>query len=61
MLNYLYATLPWIVVGYSDELKKLYNKDRAQFLQLRYNTCEHTAVDPAANAPQENAPTDSQA
>lgn len=49
MLNYLYATLPWIVVGYSDELKKLYNKDRAQFLQLRYNTCEHTAVEPGEN------------
>ncbi len=47
MLNHFNATLPWVVVGYSDELKKLYNKDRAQFLQLRYNTCEHTAVDPA--------------
>ena len=46
MLNYFNATLPWVVVGYSDELKKLYNKDRAQFLQLRYNSCEHTAVDP---------------
>lgn len=47
MLNYYHATLPWVVVGYSDELKKLYNKDRTQFLGLRYNTCEHTAVDPA--------------
>ncbi len=47
MLNYFNATLPWVVVGYSDELKKLYNKDRTQFLSLRYNTCEHTAVDPA--------------
>lgn len=46
MLNYFNATLPWVVVGYSDELKKLYNKDRTQFLQLRYNSCEHTAVDP---------------
>lgn len=50
MLNYYNATLPWVVVGYSDELKKLYNKDRTQFLQLRYNTCEHTAVDSAQNA-----------
>ena len=55
MLNHLYATLPWIVVGYSDELKKLYNKDRAQFLQLRYNTCEHTAVEPGENAPASDA------
>ena len=48
VLNLYHATLPWIVVGYSDELKKLYNKDRAQFLQLRYNTCEHTAVEPGS-------------
>lgn len=48
MLGYLNATLPWVVIGYSDELKKLYNKDRTQFLQLRYNTCEHVAVDPSA-------------
>lgn len=42
-MNTLY---PWVVIGYSDELKKLFNKDRAQFLQLRYNTVEHTAVEP---------------
>ncbi len=57
MLNHFNATLPWVVVGYSDELKKLYNKDRTQFLQLRYNTCEHTAVDPA----QEGSGADGQA
>lgn len=49
MLNHFNATLPWVVVGYSDELKKLYNKDRSQFLGLRYNTCEHTAVDAVAD------------
>lgn len=48
MLTLINTTLPWVVVGYSDELKKLYNKDRSQFLQLRYNTCEHTAVEPSA-------------
>lgn len=48
MLNLFHASLPWVVVGYSDELKKLYNKERAQFLQLRYNTCEHVAVEPGA-------------
>lgn len=47
MLTLINTTLPWVVVGYSDELKKLYNKDRSQFLQLRYNTCEHTAVEPS--------------
>lgn len=37
---------PWIVTGYSEELKKLYNKERAQFMALRYNTVEHIAVEP---------------
>lgn len=45
MLSLINTMLPWVVVGYSDELKKLYNKDRSQFLQLRYNTCEHTAAE----------------
>ena len=47
ILNLLNTSFPWVVVGYSDELKKLYNKDRSQFLGLRYNTCEHTAVEPS--------------
>lgn len=51
MLTQINVTLPWVVVGYSDELKKLYNKDRSQFLQLRYNTCEHTAVEPSLDQP----------
>lgn len=38
--------LPWVVVGYSDELKALYRKNRAEFLNLRYNTCVHEAVEP---------------
>lgn len=39
-------TLPWVVVGYSDELKKMFNKERSKFLSLRYNTVEHVAVEP---------------
>ncbi|MCH5338801.1 MAG: hypothetical protein J1E03_08465 [Acetatifactor sp.] len=46
MLKRINATLPWVVVGYSDELKRLFNNDRAQFLGLRYNTVEHVAVEP---------------
>lgn len=41
---------PWVVVGYSDELKKLYAKDRATFMNLRYNTVDHTAVEPGFEA-----------
>lgn len=48
MLTLINTMLPWVVVGYSDELKKLYNKNRAQFLELRYNTCDHTAVEAAS-------------
>ncbi len=51
MLTHINATLPWVVAGYSDELKKLYNKDRTQFLQLRYNTCEHVAAAPFTEQP----------
>lgn len=46
VLQKISETLPWVVVGYSDELKALYRKNRAEFLNLRYNTCEHVAVEP---------------
>ena len=50
-LKKINATLPWVVVGYTDELKKLFNKNRTQFLDLRYNTVEHTAVEPGFENP----------
>lgn len=46
MLKRFGAQFPWVVLGYSDELRKMYNNNRAQFMQLRYNTVEHTAVYP---------------
>lgn len=46
MLQKINTTLPWVVVGYSDELKSMFNKNRAQFLDLRYNQVEHVAVEP---------------
>lgn len=46
MLKKFNEMLPWVVVGYSDELKTLFRKNRAEFLNLRYNTCEHVAVVP---------------
>lgn len=45
-LNKINQTFPWVVVGFSDELKKMFNKDRPQFMALRYNTVEHVAVEP---------------
>ena len=46
VLTKMNEMFPWVVVGYSDELKALYNKNRAEFMNLRYNTCEHVAVEP---------------
>lgn len=44
MLQRYSAQFPWIVLGYSDELRKMYNNNRAQFMQLRYNTMDHSAA-----------------
>lgn len=46
ILKKMNEIFPWVVVGYSEDLRKMFNKDRAQFLQLRYNTVEHVAVEP---------------
>lgn len=57
ILKRMYETLPWIVVGYSEELKKLFHKERDKFLDIRYNKVEHIAVEPGFegyNAPAEN-------
>lgn len=37
ILQYMDETMSWVVVGYNDELKTLYNKDYQSFLGLRYN------------------------
>ena len=42
MLQRYGAQFPWIVLGYSDELRKMFNNNRAQFMQLRYNTVDHS-------------------
>ncbi len=46
ILQKMSTMFPWIIVGYSEELKKLYSKERAQFMELRYNRVEHIAVEP---------------
>ena len=45
---------PWVVVGYTEDLKKMFFKDHSQFLQLRYNTVEHTTVEPGFEGFQNN-------
>lgn len=48
ILQRLNVSCPWVIVGYSDDLNALFHKNRTQFLELRYNTVEHEAADPAA-------------
>ena len=45
MLDKIANTLPWVVVGYTDQISNLFHKDRAQFLALRYNTMEHSVAE----------------
>lgn len=45
ILQRLNTSCPWVVVGYSEELKKLFNNNRPEFLQLRYNTVAHETVE----------------
>lgn len=41
MLQQINEKFPWVVTEYSEKLKKLFNQNRAEFMQLRYHTCEH--------------------
>ncbi len=36
---------PWAVVGYSEDLRRLFFKEYQQFLDLRFNTMEHNPVE----------------
>ena len=54
ILHNMDSMYPWVVVGYTEDLKKMYFKDRSQFLQLRYNTVEHTTVEPGFEGFQNN-------
>lgn len=37
ILQYINENMPWVIIGYSDELNKMYNKNFQDFLELRYN------------------------
>jgi len=41
MLRRYNELFPWIMVGYSEDLKSLFYRERAQFLQLKYNAVDH--------------------
>lgn len=50
LLAYIGTTLPWVVLGYTDQTRELFFQDRAQFKAMRYNTVEHVAVDNGSHA-----------
>lgn len=37
VLQDIKQNMPWVIVGYSDDLRNMYNKDFANFLELLYN------------------------
>lgn len=47
-LSEISRRFPWVIVGYTDELKKMYSKDLEAFLNLKFRTVEHLPYDPAA-------------
>ncbi|MCH5273034.1 MAG: hypothetical protein J1E35_05115 [Lachnospiraceae bacterium] len=58
-LSEITRRFPWVIVGYTDELKRMYEKDREAFLNLRFHTVEHSPYDPNAQAwaaPEEQRP-----
>ena len=54
ILHNMDSMYPWVVVGYTEDLKRMFFKDRAQFMQLRYNSVEHTTVEPGFEGFQNN-------
>lgn len=40
ILGYIGETMPWVVLGYEDDLNIMYNRDYQKFLQLRYNNAQ---------------------
>ena len=41
ILEYMNQTMPWVVVGYSDDLNRLFFSNYPEFLQLRYNNAQN--------------------
>ena len=44
VLEYINNTMPWVVVGYNDDLNRMYCSDYQNFLQLRYNNTENENI-----------------
>lgn len=44
VLEYIGAQFPWVILGYSEDLKKTFQKDYETFLSYKYNKVDHTGV-----------------
>lgn len=42
VLESMGSRLPWMIIGYSDELNRMFNKNFVAFLDLKYNKVEKT-------------------
>lgn len=40
-LEYIGQTMPWVLIGYDNDLYRLYNKDCQSFLDIQYNKADH--------------------
>lgn len=52
VLQYLHETMPRAVVGFSDELLKMFKKDYQNFLQLRYYSSQDFSQTESQESPQ---------
>lgn len=41
VLQYINEVMPWVIIGYDDDINNLYCKDYQNFLQIRYNQVPH--------------------
>lgn len=41
ILEYINQTMPWVLIGYDNDLSKLYNKDCQSFLNIKYTKVDH--------------------
>lgn len=53
ILQYIDDTMPWVVVGYNDDLNRLYCSNYPEFLQLRYNSAVNDTVAYQTTYPEE--------
>ncbi|MDE7287235.1 MAG: hypothetical protein K2N55_10400, partial [Lachnospiraceae bacterium] len=43
-LAYIGQTMPWVLLGYDNDLSKLYNKDCQSFLNIQYTKVDHNQL-----------------